>query len=105
MKIAPKSWPPLRVSIAKVTRLREYFDVGRDQEALQIIEGEKEKIRGSFPNLLSFGYLTLYISEGNIEKAEEHLQNIIKHVQKYGSPGGIELFYIAEIKALKRSRA
>ena len=94
-------FPPLVISIFKVTRLYWYFLSDQSDIALDIIQQEESKFSGPFKDILAYGYLSYYIDQGNIEKAEEEYTRMERYISRFGSSGNIEKYYEAEILYLK----
>jgi len=98
LELAEKIWVPLTLSIRKITRLNWYFEVGRTQEALEIIEEVRAEIsEGLFEDMIAFGDILYHLHQNELEKARTDLEKIHRHVDQYGSAGNIEIFYDGEV--------
>jgi tetratricopeptide (TPR) repeat protein len=69
--------PAIQVSIFRVTRLAEYFEIGMFEEGMQIYKED-------------------------IENAEKAYARILEYGKKFGSPSNVELIYKGEIHMLKK---
>jgi tetratricopeptide (TPR) repeat protein len=95
-------YPPLVVSIFKATRLFWYFLIDEYETAYNIIQEEEQKFSDAFKDIVAYGYLSYYINQGNLEKAEEAYERMKRYVSKFGSSGNIEKYNEAEILYLKQ---
>jgi len=95
-------YPPLVVSIFKATRLYWYFLINEYDTALNIIQEEEQKFSDAFKDIVAYGYLSYYLNQGNLQKAEEAYERMERYVSKFGSSGNIEKYNEAEILYLKQ---
>jgi class 3 adenylate cyclase/tetratricopeptide (TPR) repeat protein len=101
LTIGVREYPPIVISIFRITRLYWYFLIDQSDQALNIIQNEEGKLSDSFKNITAYGYINYYLYTGDIPKAEAELERIEVYVSKYGSSGYIEKYYEAEILFLK----
>lgn len=92
---------PVNVSVQKITQLEWYYQIGESDKALQIIKEEEAKLNESLNDLIAFGYVPYYLYNEDLPQAEVAMQRLRKYVQNFGSPGGVELFYEAELHSMK----
>ena len=103
LELAGKIMPPIQVAIMNVTRLQYHFMVGREEEALQIINETEAEMSDSFEDIPAYGMITYYLNQGDIENTEIQYQRLLELKRQYGSSANIEMYYEAELELLKEN--
>ena len=96
-QLAARIWTPVRLLIHKTTRSAWYLEVGKSQEALDILHEVENQFSGPFGALTAYVYITYYLYHGQPDKARQQLEIMKGFAEKYGSPGNIDIFYAAEL--------
>jgi len=96
-QLAARIWTPVKLLIHKTTRSSWYLEVGKSQEALDILHEVENQFSGPYGALTSYGYITYYLYHGQLDKARQQLEIMKGFAEKYGSAGNIDVFYTAEL--------
>jgi class 3 adenylate cyclase/tetratricopeptide (TPR) repeat protein len=90
--------PPLRIMVFKTFMISKYIEVGREDEALEILQRIESEFQPPFDKVSAFGYLFYYTDMEQPQKAGEYIDVANQLIEGFGEQVLLLNIYYAEAR-------